>query len=186
MIVLLNCINNKQSLFFQTKSVIFFFKEKWWYINHTHVKKGTPQNFCFTFTDELEIQLIIKKLFEWANKKCLVLIRILIFTLLDFSKNTYTKTPGGIIILHLCTKKFDDMIYSSWECDRLKLVIMGHFLPFNPLPLSKNPNKSGFWKNKKKLLEISFYTCVPKITIMRYSSLEFFWHFGSFSALWPS
>ena len=41
-------------------------------------------------------------------------------------KNTWN------IILHLCTKNLDDMIYSFWniKCDRPKLVIMGHFLPF--------------------------------------------------------
>ena len=40
------------------------------------------------------------------------------------------KTPGDIIILHLCTKNLNDMIYSSWdiECERLKLVFMGHYL----------------------------------------------------------
>ena len=42
------------------------------------------------------------------------------------------KTPEDIIILHMCTKDLDDMIYSSsdMECDRLKLVIMGNYLPF--------------------------------------------------------
>ena len=43
------------------------------------------------------------------------------------------KTPGDIIILHLFIKNLD-MIYSSRdiECDRLTLVIMGHFLFFYP------------------------------------------------------
>ena len=27
------------------------------------------------------------------------------------------KTPGDIIILHLCTKNLDNIIYSSDECD---------------------------------------------------------------------
>ena len=42
------------------------------------------------------------------------------------------KTPGDTIILHLYTNNLDDMIYGSWdtECDRLKLVIMGHFWSF--------------------------------------------------------
>ena len=42
------------------------------------------------------------------------------------------KPPGYVIILHLCTKNLDHIIYSSWgiECDRVKLVIIGHFLPF--------------------------------------------------------
>ena len=36
------------------------------------------------------------------------------------------------MILHMWIYSLDDMIYSSWEleCDRLKLVIMGQFLPF--------------------------------------------------------
>ena len=52
------------------------------------------------------------------------------------------KTPGDIIIMHLFTKNLDDMIYSSLdvECDGLKLVIMGHFLPLHTTPISpKNP-----------------------------------------------
>ena len=42
------------------------------------------------------------------------------------------------------------MIYSSWdiEFDRLKLVIMGHFLPFYPLP-AKNPKNQNFEITKK-------------------------------------
>ena len=44
------------------------------------------------------------------------------------------KTLGDIIILHLSTNNLGDMIYSSWdiERDRLKLLILGQFLPFNP------------------------------------------------------
>ena len=77
------------------------------------------------------------------------------------------------------------MIYSSWdiECDRLKLVIMGHFctpltcttttLTTTPTILttttttpSNPPQKNKILKKWKKLLEISsFYTCVPKTTI---------------------
>ena len=46
-------------------------------------------------------------------------------------------------------------IYKSWDIKQniLKLVILGHFLPFYP------PKKWKFWKMS------SFYTCVPKITI---------------------
>ena len=58
------------------------------------------------------------------------------------------KTPGDIIMLHLCTKNQDDTIYSSWgmERDRLKLAMLDHFLPFNPL---KNPQNQNFEKVKK-------------------------------------
>ena len=48
------------------------------------------------------------------------------------------------------------MTYSSWdiECDRQKLVIMGHFLSFNASP-PENPKNQNFEKNENKLLEIS-------------------------------
>ena len=53
---------------------------------------------------------------------------------------------------------------------RLKLIIMGHFLPFH-LPLKIQKNK--IWKKWKKLLEISYFTCVPKpqsyeVQLLRY------------------
>ena len=56
------------------------------------------------------------------------------------------------------------MIYSSSDIQQniMKLVILGHFLPFYP---NKNPKNQKFekWKN---LLEISsFYKCGPKIII---------------------
>ena len=61
------------------------------------------------------------------------------------------------------------MIYSCWDIEqnRLKLVTLGHFLPFYPPhpPLKLKEIKTK--KKKKKLLEISsFYTCVPKIKII--------------------
>ena len=56
------------------------------------------------------------------------------------------------------------MIHSSWyiECGRLKLVIMGNFLPFTPPPppthththTHKKCGKSEFWKNEKKAIII--------------------------------
>ena len=63
---------------------------------------GTPQDFCLTFIDELENQL---------------------FNFIYFS-----------FILHLCTKNLDDMIYSTGDIERgrLKMEILGHFLPFYP------------------------------------------------------
>ena len=50
------------------------------------------------------------------------------------------KTPGDIIILHLCTKILDI------ERDRLKQVTLGHFLPFYSPNNLKNQN---FEKIKK-------------------------------------
>ena len=76
--------------------------------------------------------------------------------LLFLKKKKKRKTPGDNITFQLCTKNLEDMIYSSWDiwCDRLKLVIMGHFLLFYT-PLKTWKKKKEFWnKNKKKLLEI--------------------------------
>ena len=81
------------------------------------------------------------------------------------------------------------MIYSSWniECDTLKLVIMDHFLPFYPLPFPKNPKYQNFEKLEKQLKISSFYTCVPKATIMwgtvpeiQSETDKIFCHFGPF------
>ena len=56
------------------------------------------------------------------------------------------------------------MIYSSWDIQQniIKLVILGHFLPFY---LHKNLRNQNF-KKWKILLEISFYICAPKFTII--------------------
>ena len=71
-------------------------------------------------------------------------------------------------------------IHSSWdyECDWVKLVIMGHFLPS---PLSPETlKKSVFWKIEENVLETSFYICVPQMTIIWcifpeiWSATEFF------------
>ena len=51
------------------------------------------------------------------------------------------------------------MIYSSSdiECDRLKLVIVGHFVPSYPPP-PKTPQKTEFWKNEKKCWRYHHFT----------------------------
>ena len=42
------------------------------------------------------------------------------------------KTFAGDIILHMCTKTHNHMMYGSWdtECDRQAFVIVDRFLPF--------------------------------------------------------
>ena len=103
----------------------------------------------FLFGRHLLINLknnnLLKKLLKQANKKCKKF----------FFSFTY---------LHLCTKTLDDMIYSSWdiECERLKLVIMVHFLAFY---LPKNP-KLEFWKNEAKNAGDIINLHVPKTTII--------------------
>ena len=77
-----------------------------------------------------------------------------------------------IIILCLRTNNLHDMIYGSWdkECDRLKFVIMGHFLPFT-LPL-KNEKNQNFEKMKKIAGDMEWDT-------------EFFVILGHFLPLYP-
>ena len=95
--------------------------------------------------------------------------------------------PGDIIILHLCTKNRDDIIYSPWdiECDRLKLVIMGYFLPCPP---PKNPKNQNFEQMKKIAGNVTIlhhnHNSVPKTTIggpvpeIRSEADIIFCHFG--------
>ena len=118
---------------------------------------------------------------KWANKKQIILI----FMMLHFKKKIMKNTCRSLY------QHLDDMIYSSWdiEQDKLKLVILGHSLPFIPL---KTP-KIKILKKWKNLLKISsFYTCVPKTTII-WCKVPEIWngtdriscHFGPFFALLP-
>ena len=49
-------------------------------------------------------------------------------------------------------QSLDDIIYSSWDIEQniLKLIILGHFLPFYP---PKKPQNQNFekWKNLLKI-----------------------------------
>ena len=59
---------------------------------------------------------LLKKLLKWANKKQ---NNFNIYIAAFFQKKTkktkkkQRKTPGYIIILHMCNKNLNDMIYSS-------------------------------------------------------------------------
>ena len=60
-------------------------------------------------------------------------------------------------------QNLNDMVYSSCDIEQniLKLLILGHFLPFYPL----KTQKIEILKNEKNLPNISsFYTCVTKKT----------------------
>ena len=88
----------------------------------------------------LKNNYFLKELLKWVNKKR---ENFNIYHNVFFKKDK--KTPRDISRLHLCTKSFNDMIYSSWykEHDGLSLVILGQVLLFYP---SKIPPKSKFWK----------------------------------------
>ena len=77
----------------------------------------------------------------------------------------WKKKHGDIIILHMCTKTYDQMMYSSWDMvhDRCNCYFSfwAIFCPFTPLPAQK----IKILKKWKKHLDISFYICVSKIMI---------------------
>ena len=118
-----------------------------------------------------------------------VVPRVVVLYRFDCNNKKIKKNTWRYHYLYLCANNLHDMIYSSWdmEYDRLKMVIMGHFLPFYPL---KNPKNQNFEKTN---LDMSvFYTYVPKITII-WCMLPEIWnttdiifcHFGPFFALIP-
>ena len=49
------------------------------------------------------------------------------------------KAPGDVIILHMCTKNHDHMMYASWdvECDRENFLSFGPFFTLTPLTIQK-------------------------------------------------
>ena len=76
------------------------------------------------------------------------------------------KTPGDIIILHMCTKNYDQMMYSSWDMVRDRcncyFSFWDIFCPFTPL----TAQKIKILKKWNTCLKISsFCICVPKIMI---------------------
>ena len=78
------------------------------------------------------------------------------------------------------------------ECDILKLIIFCHFGPFFSFYLPNNPENQDFEKVKKSLEMSSFYTCVPKVTIISYmlpeiwsAANKIFCRCGPFFALSP-
>ena len=104
-------------------------------------KWGTPQNFFLAFIDELEKQLFIKKNF-WSGP--IKNIRTLIFTMLYFKKKI-KKNTWRYHYFTSAHQNLNDMIYSSWDIEHegLKLLVLGHFLPFDP---PKNPKNQNFEK----------------------------------------
>ena len=75
------------------------------------------------------------------------------------------KTPWDIIILHMCTKNYDQMMHCSWYMVRdgyNYFLFWAIFCPFTPL----TARKINILKKWKKYLEISsFCICVPKSMI---------------------
>ena len=82
------------------------------------------------------------------------------------------KTPGDIIILHMCTINDNHMMYDSWdmECDTEFFVILDHFFPFYP---SNNQKNQNFEKMKKISGDIVIlHRCTINYTDMMYGSWD--------------
>ena len=108
-----------------------------------------------------------------------------------FFLKTQRATLADIIILYQCTKNIDDVIYSSCgiEYERLKLVVMCHFLPFYASP-PKNPTNEIF----EKIIQIAGYIirlpmCTKKlygVQFLRYRVRQtMFCHLSYFSPFYP-
>ena len=69
------------------------------------------------------------------------------------------KTPGDIIILHICTRNDNHIIYGSWDVERDGHDFC-HFGPFFALLPPNNPKNQNSKKMKKHLEILSFYTSI--------------------------
>ena len=65
----------------------------------------------------------------------------------------WKKTPGDIIILHMCTKHYDEMMYSSWGMVRDRcncyFPFLTVFCPFTPLTIQEikiKKNEKNSWR----------------------------------------
>ena len=111
-------------------------------ITHMWRRWGTPQNFFLAFIDELEKQIFIKNCWGRPIKNKIILI----CTNVPFFKKIKKYTCRD----H--NQNLNDMIYSSWDIEqnRLKLIILGHFLPFYPPNNQENQNfekmKESTWR----------------------------------------
>ena len=76
---------------------------------NTQVKKVGYNSFSHLLMN-LKNKYLLEKLFKWANKKQ---NNFNIYNYALKKRKEETKTLADIIILHLCTKSLDDIIYSS-------------------------------------------------------------------------
>ena len=76
---------------------------------NTQVKKVGYNSFSHILMN-LKNKYLLEKLLKWANKKQ---NNFNIYNSALKKRKEETKTLADIIILHLCTKSLDDIIYSS-------------------------------------------------------------------------
>ena len=106
-------------------------------IKHMWRRWGTAQTFFLTFIHELEKQIILKKLLNWANKKQIILI----FTMLQFLKKYKEKH----LQISLSKSWWYDLQFLRY---RAKYTEFGNFRSFFVLLSPKTP-KIKILKNEK-------------------------------------
>ena len=102
------------------------------------------------------------------------------------------KTPGDIIILHMCTLNDNHMMYGCCDMERDRRNFLSFWTIFCLLTPLKTRKIKILKKWKKRLKILSFYTNVPKIMIICYTVPEIrcvtdviIFYFGLYFALLP-
>ena len=70
------------------------------------------------------------------------------------------KTPGDIVILHMCTKNYNQMVYSSWDIVRDRCNCYFSFWVISPFYPPKSQKNSKFSKNEKNSCRYHHFTYV--------------------------
>ena len=106
------------------------------------------------------------------------------------------KTLVDIIILQMCIINGSHMMYCSWdmECNGQNFLSFGKllFYPTTTTTTTNSPKNQHFEKMRKHLEILSFYICIPKMTIIWWMVPEkltamdrIFCHFGQFFPFYP-
>ena len=84
------------------------------------------------------------------------------------------KNPWDIIILHMCARNYDHMMYGSWDMVPDRCNCYFSFWAIFALLLPLKPKKSKFSKNKKKIPEdmIILHMCAKNYDQMMYGSWD--------------
>ena len=83
------------------------------------------------------------------------------------------KAPGGIIILHRCSKNENNMINGSWDTEHDRQNFLSFWTTFCLFTQSINP-KNGIFEKMRKSLEdiITLYTCTRNKNRTMYDSWD--------------
>ena len=115
---------------------------------------------------------------------------------LEYQNFNIKKTPGGIIILHICSINDNHMMYGSWDMEgkRQLFVILDCFLsfcpapPLSPLPppTPMDPKNQNFEKKPLKILSFFKHKWQSyDLWLLRYGVQLMFYDFGLLALLPP-